>query len=137
MPSNTQATRPARDLVERVQEHRLALVVHVEALPDELVVVQDALVQGPGVLGQAERGVRALLLGQVDRIHRRVADRHRRLLGVDVDRRDVEPELGLGAQSSRNLHTPPTVTPGPARKPTLIQSVYTSVLQLDSSRRRS
>ena len=116
----------ARDLVERVEEHRLALAVHVEALLDELVVVDDVLVEGPGIFGQAERGERALLLGEVDRVHRRVADRHRRVLGIDVDRRDVQPELGLGARS-RNLHRPLHLHAGrDAETGRGIQSVYTS-----------
>ena len=42
--------QPARDLVDRVEEHRLALPVHVEALLDELVVVDDVLVQAPRCL---------------------------------------------------------------------------------------
>ena len=97
--------QPARDLVDRVEEHLLALAVHVEALLDELVVVDDVLVEGPGVFGQAERRERALLLGQVDGVHRRVADRHRRVFGIDVDRGDVQPELGLGAQEQELAQT--------------------------------
>ncbi len=67
VPSKTQATRPRGTLSSASKNIASRSSVHVEALLDELVVVQDVLVQGPGVLGQAERGERALLLGQVDR----------------------------------------------------------------------
>ena len=90
--------QPARDLVDRVEEHRLALAVGVEALLDELVVVDDVLVQRPGVLGEAERREGPLFLRQVLREDGRISDRHRGLLGVDVDGRDVEAEFGLGVQ---------------------------------------
>ena len=92
-----------------VEEHRLALAVDVEALLEEMIVVEHVLVESPGVFGQPERGVRPLPLGQVDRIDRRVADRHGRLFRVDVHRRGVEVELGLGAEQAgtcrrRDLH---------------------------------
>ena len=66
VPSKTHDAQAARHLVERVEEHRLALAVDVEALLEEVLVAQDVLVERPGVLGQAERGERALPLGQVD-----------------------------------------------------------------------
>ena len=69
------------------------------------VVAQDALVQGPCVLGQPQGAERPLPLGQVGGVDRRVADGHRRSFRIDVDRRDVAPEFGPAFQS-RNLHTP-------------------------------
>src|SRR5262249_50823167 len=88
--------KAARDLVDRIKEHDFALVVHVEALLDEVVVVQNAFVQGPGVFGEAECGKHALFFGEVNRINARVADRHCGPLGVDIDRSDVEAEFRLG-----------------------------------------
>ena len=71
VPSKTQTHRPLRHLVEAVEEHRLALAVDVEALLEEVLVVENVFVQPPGVLGQAERGERALPLGEIDRVDRR------------------------------------------------------------------
>ncbi len=65
---------------------------------EELVVADDLLVERPRVLGQAQRGERTLPLGQVNRIDRRVADRHHGTLGVDVDGSHVKFEVGLGLQ---------------------------------------
>ena len=107
--------KPARHLVERIEEHRLALAVHVETLLDELIVVDDVLVQGPRVFGQPERGERPLLLGQVDGVNRRIAHRHRGMLGIDVDRGDIQPELGLRAQE-QELAQAAHLHPGAIRK---------------------
>ncbi len=57
-------------------------------------VVGHTLVERPGILGQAQRRVRtADLLGQVIRVIGRMRNRHRRVLGIDADRRDVEREV--------------------------------------------
>ena len=87
-----------RHLVQAVEEHRLALAIDVQALPQEVLVVEDVLVQAPGVFRQAQRGERPLPIGQIDRIDRRVADRQRRVFRIDVHGRDVKLEFGLGAQ---------------------------------------
>ena len=51
-------TQPPANLVQRVEEHRLALAVGVQALLQEPLVAQDVLVDRPGVLGQTECGKR-------------------------------------------------------------------------------
>ena len=75
------------------------------ALLGEVLVFEHLLAQPPRVLGQAQRGIRTLPLRQVDRIDRRVADRHRRVFRIDVDGRHVEFELGLGAQQQEAADT--------------------------------
>jgi len=54
------------------------------------------LVERPGVLGEAERRERPDHLGEVDRVDLGLADREGGLRRVDVDRRDVELEVGVG-----------------------------------------
>ncbi len=90
--------RAALDLLQRVEEHRLALGMHQVGLVEERLLVQHALVQPPGVLGQPERRVAPQQLGQVDRVGEGVRDRQRRLVGVDVDRRHVQPEVRRGLE---------------------------------------
>jgi hypothetical protein len=96
------------------EEHLLALAVDVVGLLQEGAVVDDALVEGPGVLGEAERAVGADPLLEVRGVVGRMRDRHGRLLGVDVEGRDVErevlvhlrhhhPALGLDLQAGRGL----------------------------------
>ena len=69
--------------------------------------VGDAFVERPGVLGQAERRVRADALREIRRVVRRVRDRHRRLLRIEVDRRHVEREVlvHLDHQQARRCPT--------------------------------
>ena len=96
-----------------------------------MIVVQHVLVQAPGVFGQAERGIRTLPLGQVDRIDRR-------------DSRSPSPDspdrcspawrrarIPARCSSSRNLHTPRDRScRSPPRKLTWIQSVYSSTCRV-------
>ena len=81
------------NLIDRVEEHFLALTVHIQTLLNELVVVDDVLVQGPCVFGKTECREWPLILGEVDRVDRGVADRHGRVFGIDVDWSDVQPKL--------------------------------------------
>ena len=85
--------QPSRDLVDGVKKHLLALAVHVEALLDELIIIDDIFIQCPGVFGKPESRERTLLLGEVDRINRRVPDRHRGVFWVNIDGRHIEAEL--------------------------------------------
>ena len=86
----------------RVQ-HRLALAVDVIRLPQERRIVGDAFVEGPGVFGQSQRREGSDAGSQVARVVRRMRDRHRRALGVEVDGRQVEREVlaALGEQQPR------------------------------------
>ena len=83
-------------LRDRVEEHALALFVEAHRLIEEHLLVDHAVVERPGVLGEAERGELALLLREVDRVDLGVRDRHRRVLRIDVDRRHVQVHLGRG-----------------------------------------
>ena len=85
--------RAVARLLERVEEHALALRVMIERLLQERLLVDHALVQRPGVLGEAERRELAQQLRQVDRVDPRPGDRQRRLARIDVDRRDVQVEV--------------------------------------------
>ena len=93
--------------IERGEEHLLALAVDVVGLLQERPIVGHALVERPGVLGQAERRVGPHLLGEVRRVVRRMRDGHRRRLGIEVDGRHVEREVvaQLGdEQACESLH---------------------------------
>src|SRR5262249_23076773 len=89
------------DLVQAVKEHLLALVVEVHALLDEMLVAEDMLVESPGILGEAQRGKRSLPLGQVNRVHRRIADRHCWIFGINVYGRDIQLEIWLGVEQQQ------------------------------------
>ena len=86
------------------EEHVLALPIDVVGLLQEDALVGDAFVEGPGVLGKAERRVGADSFRQVHRVVERVRHRHRRLLGIDVDGRHVHREVivHLDHEQARN-----------------------------------
>ncbi len=88
---------PAPLPLEGGEEHLLALAVDVVGHLEEGAVVDDALVEGPGVLGQPQGREGPDPLGEVGRVVGRVGDGHRRVLGVEVERghveRDVLPHL--------------------------------------------
>ena len=86
------------DFVEAIEKHRLAFPIGVEALLQEMIVLQHVFVQAPGVFGQTERCIWTLPLRQINRIDLGIADRHRRMLRIDVHRRGVQFEFRLGAR---------------------------------------
>jgi hypothetical protein len=79
--------------VEGGEEHVLALAVDVVGHLEEGAVVDHSLVERPGVLGETQGRVGADPLREVGGVVARVGDGHRRLLGVEVDRRDVERDV--------------------------------------------
>ena len=87
--------------IECIEEHRLALPVDRVRLVEKRVLGHQPLGKRPGILGQAQRGERALLAGKVGRIDRRMGDRHGRLVGIDLQRRAVHLERGARAASNR------------------------------------
>src|SRR4029079_13985279 len=80
-------------LVERIPELLLALLEEDRGLRQERFFVDHALVERPRVLRETQRAERAEQLREVDRVDERMADRQRRLLGIDVDRRRVDLEV--------------------------------------------
>ncbi len=94
----------AIDLVQAIEKHGLAFAVGVEALLEKMIVAQDMFAQSPGIFGQAERGIRALLFGQINRVDRRIADGHRRFFRVDIDGRRIQLEFGLGVEQQKLAH---------------------------------
>ncbi len=84
---------PAPLPLEGRQEHLLALAVDVVRHLQEGAVVDDPLVERPGVLGQPERREGPDPLGEVGRVVGRVGDGHGRVLGVEVERRHVERDV--------------------------------------------
>ena len=79
-----------------VEEHRLALAVDGVRLFEEGGLADGAVGQRPGVLGQAEGGEGAVAAGEVDAEGGGPGDRQRGMAGVDVERREIEDEAGLG-----------------------------------------
>ena len=85
--------RPPSGLLHRIEQHLLALVMDQVGQFEEGLLVQHALVQPPGVLGQTQRGITTQRLGKIDRIGERVRDGQRRLVRIDVDRCHVELQM--------------------------------------------
>ena len=81
---------PPPQSLERGEEHLLALTVDVVGLLEEGRVVRHALVERGRILREPQRGEVADPFHQVGRVVRGMGDRHRRLLGIDVDRGQVE-----------------------------------------------
>ena len=81
-------------LLERVEQHALAIVVIGVALREKRIVVQHVFVQGPSVFGQSERCVRSEQLRQIDGVRHRMRDRQIRLARIDIHRRDVNFDFG-------------------------------------------
>src|SRR5690606_15670483 len=75
------------------EQLRLALGMVRPCLLEEGMLVEDALVERPRVLGEAERRVAAAQLGEERREEPRVRDRQDRALRIDLDRRLVEPDV--------------------------------------------
>ena len=88
--SNTQAATPWLVLSRALKKHRFALFADRVGLLEETLFVDDALVKRPGVLRQSQRGVDPQQLGQVGRIVAGLGNRESGILGIDVDRREVE-----------------------------------------------
>ena len=86
----------AAQALERGEEHLLPLAVDVIGLLEEGRVVRHALVERGGVLREPQRGEVANPFRQVGRVVRGMGDRHRRLLGIDVDCRQVERRVLAG-----------------------------------------
>ena len=133
-----QAVRPIEDarphalagLVQRVEEHGFALLVVIQRLLEKRLLVDHPLVQRPGVLGQPERGERPDQLGEIHGVVARERDRQRGLAGVDIDRRDVEPELRRHLRDveardalSRNPEARLELEPDPGRVLPLLEEV--------------
>ena len=81
---------PPPQALQSGEEHLLPLTVDVVRLLEEGRIVRHALVERGRVLRQTQSGEVADPFRQVGRVVRRMRDRHRRLLGVDVDGRQVE-----------------------------------------------
>ena len=96
--------QPLRHLFQPVEEHRFALAIDVGALLDEMIVGEHLFAEAPSIFREAQCGERTLALGQIDRIDGRIADGHRRMLGIDVDRRRVEIEIRRGAEEHESAH---------------------------------
>src|SRR3989454_11024633 len=62
--------RSPRGFLEGVEKHAFALLLYQVALLEERLVIQEAVVQRPGVLCQAEGGIQPCELGQVNQIGR-------------------------------------------------------------------
>ena len=56
----------ARDLVQRVEEHRLPFPIHVEALLDELIVGEDVLTYFRGLLTESDRAAGILAFAFIE-----------------------------------------------------------------------
>ena len=81
--------------IERAEEHGLALFVSEVGLFEKGLVIDGVLVERPGVLGHAERGVCTKQFCEVGGVVAGVRNRQRGIFGIDVDGRVIERELGL------------------------------------------
>ena len=82
------------DALDRIEEHLFPFAMNGIRLVEERLLVDSPFAQGPGVLGQPQRGERPVQLGQIGGVIGRMRDWHRRPLRVDVDRRHVQCKLG-------------------------------------------
>ena len=64
------------------------------SLREEGVVIEHVLVQRPGIFGEAERGERAVELGQIDGVRDRMRDRQIGMARINVHRRDIDFNFG-------------------------------------------
>ena len=94
MVSKTQAHRALRSFFQRVEEHALAVFVIAVALRQKCIVVEHFFVQRPGIFREAECGVRAEQLCQIDRIGHGMGDRQVGMAGIDVHRGHIDFDLG-------------------------------------------
>ena len=85
-------------VVERAEEHGLALVLDQLRLLQETGLIDRAFVQRPRVLGHAERGERAEQFREVNGVVTRMTDRQCGIFGVDLDGRGVQREVRLVAR---------------------------------------
>ncbi len=81
--------------IQRIQHQRALTVEGVVQVLQEHFLVDLLLVQGPCVLGPAERLVEAQLPRQLRAVGGRAGDRDRRTARIEVDRREVDPHLGI------------------------------------------
>jgi hypothetical protein len=94
-PSSASALSSLLRLLDGVEKHPLAFFVDGHRLVEEDLLVGHAIVERPGVLGETQSRVLALLLREVDGVHLGVRDRHGRVLWIDVDRRHVEVDVRI------------------------------------------
>ena len=94
--------------LDRIPQLRFALIAVDPRLLEEGLLINHTLVQRPRVFGKAQRRERSERLCQVDRVHERMRDGHRRRIRIDVDRRRVDPDViaipGLDAEAHDALH---------------------------------
>ena len=121
--SNTQTSVPVRRRSSAAKNIVLPLAIDVVGLLQEDALVGDAFVERPGVLGESERRVRADPLGQVRRVVERVRHRHRRLLGIEVDRRHVQREVLAHLDDEQTRDARDRRLPGAARNRSVTQSL--------------
>ena len=105
-------------------EEGQALLEDQLGLLDVLLVVEDAVVEGLGVAGQALGPERADVAGDLGAEALRVGHRGGLVLGVDVDRRGVELEVGahLLDEEAHDAGTDPII--GSRSNSTLTQREY-------------
>jgi hypothetical protein len=61
---------------------------------EKSLFIQNPLVKSPGVLSETEGGVRPKELRQIDRVDERVRDGKGGPAGINIDRTDIEFEMG-------------------------------------------
>ena len=89
---------PLAGPVQGVEEHPLALLVQGARLLQEGLLVDDPGVEGLRVLGQAEGTVLPQAPAQAGGVRGRMGEGQAGTVGIDLDRREVEPQGGRGGQ---------------------------------------
>ena len=79
--------------VQSVEQHALAIFMIRVALGKKCLIVEHLFVEGPGVLGQTQRGIGPEELCQINGVGNRMRDREIWASRIDIHGRDVDLDL--------------------------------------------